>query len=80
MQADKNTKSCSVFASPSLSLPVAFSSLSLLPRHLREVNDCAVKVESRLFDLDSKPAFLNKYSVAQERWRVPSLPPITSYV
>lgn len=80
MQADKNTESCSVFASPSLFLPVSFSSLSLLPHHLREVNDSAVKLESRLFDLDSKPAFLNKYSVAQERWRVPSLLQITGYV
>lgn len=40
------------------------SSLSPLPLYPREVNDAAVRLESRLFDLDSKPAFLNKYSVA----------------
>lgn len=45
-----------------------------------EVNDCAVKAESRLFDLDSKPAFLNKYSVAEERWHVPLMLQITGYV
>lgn len=70
-----------------LCIPLSFSSCLLSPRyhssphhHLREVNDSAVKVESRLFDLDSKPAFLNKYSVARERWRVPSLHQITGYV
>lgn len=82
MQADKSTqkKSCSVFASSLLSLPVSFSLLSLRPHHLGEVNDSAARVESRLFDLDSEPAFLNKYSVAQERWRVPSFLKITGYV
>lgn len=70
-----------------LCIPLSFSSCLLSPRyhssphhHLREVNDSAVKVESRLFDLDSKPAFLNKYSVTRERWRVPSLHQITGYV
>lgn len=69
-----------------LCIPLSFSSCLLSPHyhssphHLREVNDSAVKVESKLFDLDSKPAFLNKYSVARERWRVPSLHQITGYV
>lgn len=82
-QADKNTQK----KLQCLCIPLSFSSCLLSPRyhssphhHLREVNDSAVKVESRLFDLDSKPAFLNKYSVARERWRVPSLHQITGYV
>lgn len=45
-----------------------------------EVNDSAVKAESRLFDLDSKPAFLNKYSEAEERWHVALMLQITGYV
>lgn len=83
-QADKNTPKKKLQC---LCIPLSFSSCLLSPRyhssphhHLREVNDSAVKVESRLFDLDSKPAFLNKYSVTRERWRVPSLHQITGYV
>ena len=80
MQADKNTKKIQCVCLPPLSLPVPFSLLSLLPHHLRELNDSAARLESGLFDLDSKPAFLNKYSVAEERWCVPPLPQITAYV
>lgn len=83
-QIKKNQKKIQCFFASHLFLVLSlFSSLSNPTphhHHVREVNASTVRLESRLFDLDSKPAFLNKYSVAREWWCVPLLPQITGYV